>query len=171
MPSYAEMCGLFHVSSKNAVFGRVKRLVEEGLLEKDGKGRLLPINLGRPVRLLGSVQAGFPSPAEEETIDLISLDEYLISSPQSTYLVKVEGDSMIEAGICPGDLILVQRNLTARSGDIVIARVDNEWTLKFFVKEGARVLLKPGNKKYPVIIPKNELVIAGVVIADVRKYR
>ncbi len=171
MPSYAEMCKIFGFKSKNAVFKKVNELVAKGVIEKDARGRLLPGSLAKPLKLLGTVQAGFPSPAEEETCDLISLDEYLISSPQSTYLVKVEGDSMVDAGIHPGDLVLVQRNLTARSGDVVVARVDNEWTLKFFIKDGSKVLLKPGNKKYPVITPKNELVIAGVVIANVRKYR
>ena len=171
MPSYSEMLKLFGFKSKNAVFKLILQLIKYGFLKKDKTGRILPKHLQKPVRLLGFIQAGFPSPAEEETIDLVSLDEYLISNPEATFLLKVEGDSMIDAGIHPGDLILIQRNLSPRNGDIVIACVDNEWTLKYFEKERGKVLLKAANKKYSPVEPKLELVIAGVVIANVRKYR
>jgi len=171
MPTYAEMLKIFGLRSKNAVFKRVAALVEAGLLRKDAKGRIVPLAVQRPVRLLGFVQAGFPSPAEEETLDLMSLDEYLIRNPQATFLVKVAGDSMVDAGIHPGDLVLVQKNLVPRPGDIVIARVDNEWTLKFFEKRQGAVVLRAANRRYPPIIPRQELVIGGVVIANVRKYR
>ena len=85
--------------------------------------------------------------------------------------MKVDGDSMIDAGIHPGDLVLVQRNLTPKAGDIVIAQVDKEWTMKYFEKRGGQITLRAANSKYPAITPRNELVIAGVVIANVRKYR
>ena len=171
MPSYSEMLKLFALRSKNAVYKRVSNLVREGVFSKDRLGRLLPVKAGRPVRLLGLIKAGFPSPAEEETADLISMDEYLISNPQSTFLLKVDGDSMIDAGIHEGDLVLIQRNLNPKSGDIVVASVDGEWTLKYFEKHGGKVMLRAANKKYPPIEPKDELVIGGVVIADVRKYK
>lgn len=171
MPSYSEMLRLFRVSSKNTVFKRIGQLVKEGLIQKDVTGRIVPRRVQKPVRLLGFIKAGFPSPAEEETTDLMSLDEYLISNPQATFLLKVDGDSMIEAGIHPGDLVLIQKNLTPKHGDIVIACVDNEWTLKYFEKHKGKVMLRAANKKYPLIEPKQELIIAGVVIADVRKYK
>ncbi len=171
MPSYSEMMKLFAVRSKNAVYKRVSSLTGEGLFSKDRLGRLIPAALQRPVRLLGLIQAGFPSPAEEETIDLISIDEYLISNPEATFLLKVEGDSMIDAGIRPGDLVLVQRDLIPRNGDIVVASVDGEWTLKYFEKKRDKVVLKAANKKYAVIEPRSELTVGGVVIANVRKYK
>jgi len=171
MPAYSEMQALFGLGSKNAVFKRVAALVKNGFLDKDPKGKLTARNLPGPLRVLGAVAAGFPSPAEEELSDTMSLDEYLISSPQATYMLKVDGDSMVDAGIRPGDLVLVQRNLTPKAGDIVVAEVDGEWTLKYFEKRGGVVCLKAANKKYPPIIPKQELVIAGVVVANVRKYR
>ena len=171
MPSYSEMLGLFSLKSKNAVAKRVAALVREGFLEKDPTGRILPGKRGRGVRMLGAVAAGFPSPAEEELRDVMSIDEYLIANPQATYLLKVDGESMIDAGLHPGDLILVQRGLTPRPGDIVVARIDNEWTLKFFEKKGGRVFLKAANAKYPAIVPRQELVVAGVVIGCIRKYR
>jgi repressor LexA len=171
MPSYSEMLKLFRLNSKNAVFKRVLLLVKKGFLEKDSSGRIIPKKLFGPAKVLGSVTAGFPSPAEEELVDTMSLDEYLISNPQATYLLRVSGDSMLDAGIHPGDLVLIQKNLTPKTGDIVVAQVDGEWTLKYFEKKGQRIMLRAANLKYPTIIPKQELVIAGVVIANVRKYR
>ena len=171
MPSYAEMLKILGFKSKNAVFKRVSQMVKEGMLIKDKTGHLLPLKLQQPVRILGLVQAGFPSPAEEETIDLISIDEYLISNPQATFLLRVEGDSMIDAGIHPGDLVLIQKGLTPKSGDVVVACVDNLWTLKYFEKQNGKIILRAANKKYPLIEPQQELILGGVVIANVRKYR
>ena len=171
MPSYSEMLKIFGFRSKNAVFKRISQLVKHGLLSKDRTGRLVPLKLQQQVRLLGLVQAGFPSPAEEETVDLMSIDEYLISNPQATFLLKVSGDSMIDAGVHPGDLVLIQKGLTPKHGDIVVACVDNQWTLKYFEKQKGKVILRAANKKYPPIEPKQELVLGGVVIANVRKYR
>lgn len=171
MPSYSELLKLFGLRSKNAAHKRVSALVEEGLVFKDRLGRLIPSKLQLPVRLLGLIRAGFPNPAEEETVDLISIDEYLISNPQATFLLKVEGDSMIDAGIHPGDLVLVQRNLTPKYGDIIVASIDGEWTLKYFEKRKGKTVLRAANKNYPLIEPRSELVSGGVVIANVRKYK
>ena len=171
MPSYSEMLGIFGFRSKNAVFKKISQLVARGLLAKDRTGRLLPLHVQSPARILGLVQAGFPSPAEEETIDLISIDQYLISDPQSTFLLKVEGDSMIDAGIHPGDLVLIQKGLSPRHGDVVVACVDSQWTLKYFEKHKGKIILRAANKKYPPIEPRQELTLGGVVIANVRKYR
>jgi repressor LexA len=122
-------------------------------------------------KVLGLVEAGFPSPAEEELRDTLSLDEFLISNPDASFLLKVSGDSMIGAGILPGDLVIVDRGQTAKSGDIVIAEVDGEWTMKFFKKSGDAVYLVPANPKYKPIRPQHELRITGVVTAVVRKYQ
>jgi len=171
MPSYSEVASLFGYRSKNAAYKLIGRLKELGLVYSDSTGRLLPGALKNSIKLLGSVTAGFPSPAEEELQDTMSLDEYLINNPNSTYLLKVEGDSMLGAGIQPGDLVLVDKSLTPKSGDIVVAQVDNEWTLKYFEKKGRDVYLRAANKKYPLIKPREELIIGGVVVANVRKYK
>jgi len=171
MPSYAELLAVFGLKSKNAVFKRVGSLVNKGFLQKDAQGRLIPKKILYPLKVLGAITAGFPSPAEEELVDTMSLDEYLIRNPQATYLLKVDGDSMLDAGIHPGDLVLVEKNLTPKTGDIVVAQVDGQWTLKYFEKKAKKVYLRSANKKYPDIIPEYELIIAGVVIANVRKYR
>ena len=100
--------------------------------------------------MLGTVEAGLPAPAEEALLDTLSLDEYLIRNKEASYLLGVQGDSMIDAGILPGDSVLVERRADAKDGGIVIAEVDGEWTIKFFWKQGARVALEPANKQYPV---------------------
>lgn len=171
MPTYSELLRVFGLKSKNAVAKRLRRLIERGFLTKDASGHIIPQKIFSPLRVLGTIAAGFPSPAEEELADTMSLDDYLISNPQATYLLRVEGDSMLDAGIHPGDLVLVQRNLTPKTGDIVVAEVDGEWTMKYLEKRGKKCHLRPGNKKYPDISPQVELVIAGVVIANLRKYR
>lgn len=170
LPSYSEMLGLFSFKSKNAVFKTVRKLSLRGLVAKDPAGKLIPLKLRCHAKLLGSVEAGFPSPAEEELVDVLSLDEFLIQRPEATYLLKVSGDSMIDAGIHPGDLVIVERGRTVKQGDIVIAQVDGEWTMKYYFKKGKDTFLKAANAKYPPIRPKNELVLGGVVIACIRKY-
>lgn len=170
MPSYSEICDLFEYKSKNAAFRLVKKLIDVGFLTKSAKGRLVPQGPLRPLRVLGTVQAGFPTPAEEEHLDTLSLDDYLIGKPEASFLVRVTGDSMCEEGIMAGDLVIVERNRTPKNGDVVIAQIDGDWTLKFFDKKGTVVRLIPGNKNYPVLIPKVELKIGGVVTSVIRKY-
>lgn len=162
---------LFGYRSKGGVSVLIPHLVQRGIFRKDAGGRLSPGKLleGK-IRLLGSVQAGFPSPAEEELTDTLSLDEFLIRKPAASYLVKVTGDSMTGAGIFPGDLVIVERGREAAHGDIVVAQVDGQWTMKFFEKHKGQVVLRAANPKYPLIRPQNELVIGGVVVANVRKY-
>ncbi len=169
-PSFREIARLFGYKSKNAAFELVQKLSRKGLIQKDRTGKILLHSLNG-VRLLGSVQAGWPSPAEEELVDTLSLDEFLIKHPEQTFMIKVSGDSMTEAGIHEGDLVLVERGRQPRHRDIVIAQVDNEWTMKYYEKAGKEVRLVAANKKYPPISPKEELKIAGVVIANIRKYK
>jgi repressor LexA len=170
MPSFSEIGDLVGLRSKNAVFKLVGKLETLKVLEKDAKGRLIPGSIKTQARVLGTVEAGFPSPAEEELADTLSLDEFLIQNPQATFLLKVSGDSMSGAGILPGDMVIVDRGRTPKSGDIVIAEVDGEWTMKYLRKRGENVTLMPANPNYKPRKPKKELQIAGVVTAVVRKY-
>lgn len=170
MPSYAEILEATGLKSKNAVFKLVKKMVDRGLVQKDARGRLIPGPWFRVLPVIGFVEAGFPSPAEEELGDTMSLDDYLIENREATYLFKVKGDSMVEAGILPGDLVLVQRGIQPQDGDIIIAEVDSEWTLKFFRREKGKMWLEPANKNYPPIHPRQTLKIAAVVKAVIRKY-
>lgn len=170
LPTYSELARLMGYASKNAAFRLAKKLMRAGLVEKDASGRLRPRGFRFGLPLAGYVQAGFPSPAEEELIDTLSLDDYLIRNPEASFLLKVTGDSMIDAGIQPGDLVIIERGLRPKNGDIVLAEVDREWTLKYFYRRRGRVVLAAANKNYPEISAKEELTIAGVVRGVVRRY-
>ncbi len=170
MPSFAEMVGLLGVGSKSVVNFWINKLMEAGVLEKDEKGHLTFTKRSFAIPLVGSVQAGFPSPEEEALCDIISMDEYLVAKPEASFLLQVSGDSMIGEGIMAGDLVIVERGREPKSGDVVVAEVDGEWTMKYFRREGKQVVLEAANPRYPVIRPKAELRLGGVVTAVIRKY-
>ena len=171
-PSYSEMAELFGYASKNAVYGPVQKLIELGYLQKSANGRIVfTSKITSQIAMLGSVQAGFPSPAEEELLDTMSLDEFLVARPEATYLLTVSGDSMIEAGIHPGDLVLVEKGGVPKKQDIIIAQVDEEWTMKYFGKDKRGVYLDPANPAYSRIRPKNSFSVGGIVRAVIRKYK
>ena len=170
LPTYKEMMKLFDFKSKNSVYRVVNKLVENNIIARDNSGKLIPVTIYGELRVLGTVEAGFPSPTEEELTDTMSLDDFLISNREATFMLKVSGDSMIDAGIVQGDMVLAERGVTARNGDIVIAEVDNGWTMKYLDINGNKIRLLPANKKYKPIIPKSELKIEAVVKAVIRKY-
>ncbi len=170
MPSYGEIMKLLGFASKSPAFKFVQKLIDQEILKKDRNGRLLPSRLFYSVRVLGAVEAGWPSPAEEELLDTMTLDEYLISNKEATFMLTVNGDSMKDAGIIAGDLVLVERADKAKDGDIVVAEVDSNWTMKYLRKRGKQVYLEPANSKYKKIFPKEDLKISAVVKAVIRKY-
>ncbi|WP_454061982.1 transcriptional repressor LexA [Candidatus Nitrospira salsa] len=170
MPSYQEIAQLAKFRSKFAALRLVNRLIENGRLQKDKTGRLLPTRYFHEIPWLGTVVAGWASPADEELLDTVTLDEYLITNKEKTYMLRVQGDSMIDAGILPGDLVLVEWRKEAKSGEIVIAQVDGEWTMKTYRKRGRKVTLEAANTNYEPIVPKDELKIVAVVTAVIRKY-
>jgi len=170
MPSYAEIMALLGFKSKNAVYKLVNKLVDEGALEKDSRGRLVPNNLFGEIPMLGLVEAGFPTTMDEQMTDTVSLEDYLISDKAASYLLEVKGDSMIDAGIQEGDLVIAERKGEPKPGDIVIAEVDGGWTMKYFRRKGNVVFLEPANSKYKPIYPTQELKVAAIVKGVVRKY-
>jgi SOS regulatory protein LexA len=169
-PGYNEMLEIFNYRSKNAVHGLLRKLEDLGYVSLEDRKLTLTGKLTGNIRLLGTVQAGFPSPAEEELVDILSLDEFLVENPEATFMLEVTGDSMIDAGIHPGDIVLIDKSKTARNNDIVIAEVDGEWTMKYFMKDKQGVRLEPANKAYSTIRPCNSLRIGGVVRTVIRKY-
>ena len=118
-----------------------------------------------------SIQAGFPAPNGGYIDGKLDVNEFLISSPHSTYIYKVSGESMIDAGIMPGDYVLVDSSIEPSNGDVVVALVDGEYTIKELVLSNPPKLV-PRNCEYaPVQITENSLVtIIGPVISVVRKY-
>ncbi|HVJ63761.1 MAG TPA: translesion error-prone DNA polymerase V autoproteolytic subunit [Bdellovibrionota bacterium] len=120
----------------------------------------------RPIPLfLSPVSCGFPSPAQDYIESTLDLNELLISKPAATFFVRARGDSMIEAGIFDGDLLIIDRSITARHGHVVLAAVYGEFTLKrYVVQRSGAVELIPENPKYkPIPIgPATEFQIWGV---------
>ncbi|HEY6094106.1 MAG TPA: LexA family transcriptional regulator [Gallionellaceae bacterium] len=171
LPPYSTVMSLLGFKSKSAVAALVGRLKLLGYLESTPEKRLKPGRRFFERAIFDSVRAGLPSPAGDVRHDTITIDEYLVSQPSSTVLVNVKGDSMIDAGIMPGDTVVVEKRNMANVGDLVIAIVDNEFTLKTLGKEKGEFVLIPANKAYPVIRPKGELEIFGIVVGQFRKYR
>ncbi len=170
MPTYSEMTGLFGFKSKNAVFKIVQKLIETGMVAKDHLGRLIPTKVFGEIPKLGFVTAGFPATVEEELADTVNLDSLLIKNRSLTYLLEVDGDSMIDAHIEKGDMALVEKRDSAEDGEIVIANVDGEFTMKYFRKTGDKMWLEPANKNYRPIYPVQNLNVVAVLKAVIRKY-
>ncbi len=170
MPTYAEMMDLFEVRSKSVVSYWIEKLIEKGILEKDAQGYLKLSGVSFGIPLVGNVAAGLPATAEETAREVVSMDEYLVARPDTSFLLRVTGDSMIGAGIMDGDLVIVERGRLPKNGDIVLAEVDGEWTMKYFHRKGREVILEAANPAYAPIHPREELKIGGVITASVRKY-
>lgn len=176
LPGYKEIMAFTGFRSKNAVFKFIQKLIDEGIVRKDAHGRLAPgvdgkaYLLGGGVRLLGLIEAGFPSPAEEELVDVLSFDDFLTPNKEASYILRVKGDSMIDAGIREGDMVIVEKRQQYKVGEIVVAMVDGEYTMKYLRKKGNDYYLEAANEKYPDIHPSESFSVEAVVIGVVRKY-
>jgi DNA polymerase V len=124
-------------------------------------------------RVLTCVQAGFPSPAEDHAIERVDLNKVLIKHPQATFLMRVRGASMREAGIDDGDVVLVDRAIKASHGHVVVAVVDGEFTVKRLSKRGSNLTLQAANPTYPDIVPRDgqTVEIWGVVTTAIKAMR
>ena len=171
LPSYASIGGLLGLRSKSSVAALVARLKLAGFVESTPDRRLAPTRrfFERPIADT-AVQAGMPNAIDDSPGDALTIDDYLIEHPSQTVLVRVKGDSMIDAGILEGDLVVVEKRNSAKRGDIVVAVVDNQFTLKRLDLERGKFVLKAENKAYPVIRPEGTLEIFGVMVGLVRKY-
>ena len=170
LPTYTEMLDLFNFASRNAVFKLIHKWIEEGILEKMGN-RLAPTEQFFALPVLGFIQAGTPTiHGDYYSEESISLDQYLVPNPGFTFLLRVSGDSMINAGIHEGDLVILDNKRTAKPGDIVAALVDNEWTLKYFNRANGKTYLTAANPAYAPIHPKENLAIGGVVVKVIKEY-
>ena len=161
------------ISAKSWVSECVKRFEEAGFLDWTPDKQLKPGRRFFERRVADApVQAGLPNPAVAEGYDFVSsLDEMLVRVPSKTVLVRVKGDSMIEAGIHEGDHLVVEKQPHANVGEIVVAIVDNEFTVKYLEREKGTYVLKPANRAYPVIRPRGRLEIFGVVAGLARRTR
>jgi DNA polymerase V len=119
-----------------------------------------------------TVAAGFPSPADDYIEGRLSLDEHLVQHKEATFFVRAQGDSMVDAGIFNGDILVVDKSLTPVSGHIVIAVVDGDLTVKRLIKRGGKIMLKPENARLKQIefIDGQELQVWGVVTSTIKKF-
>ena len=172
IPSYARLCEVFGIASKSWVKTILTRLGEAGFIERTPDGAWIPTRqfFARPLAE-SSVQAGMPVSVTATQGEFFIIDEMLIDTPSRTTLITVKGDSMIDAGIHDGDVAVVEKRMTANIGDIVVAIVDDEFTLKTLDRENGKFILRPANPAYPVIRPQGTLEIFGVLTGLVRKYR
>lgn len=173
IPSFHRIAELMGFASKAAASKLMDRLAKAGFFERaPDDASWVPSErfFERPLAE-AAVRAGAPDMIEGGQGQLFLVDRYLVRQPSRTVMVPVKGDSMRDAGIFDGDIVVVERNKAAKAGDFVVAIVDDEFTLKELALEQGRFILKPHNPAYPVIRPRGELEIFGVVTGLVRRYR
>ena len=185
-PSYREIGDALGIASTNGVSDHVKALIKKGYLKKieGGSGKARGLQLTAKARsmhandnlieipLVGHVAAGSPILAEEHHESVVHFDANLLRGDGPTFALRVRGESMIEEGIHDGDMVLVRQQATARNGDIVVALVEGEATVKYYFHEGHRIRLQPANSSMdPIFVgPDQETLIQGTVAGVVRVY-
>lgn len=171
LPSYAKLCDVVGMASKSGVFEMVSRLIDAGYVER-ADGRLAPTRrfFARP--LVTNVRAGLPEPASQDSFDVLTIDDYLIDDPNRTILCRIRGDSMRDAGLFDGDIVVVERNAPSKSGDVVVAVVDGDLTVKTLrMSDTGSFYLEAANPAYEPIHPKGSLELLGVVVGSFRRMR
>jgi repressor LexA len=170
-PTRAEIAQHFGFSSPNAAEAHLKVLAKKGVLDLvPGTSRGIRLKGGGGVPLVGQVAAGSPILAQENVERHVQFDPAMFS-PRADYLLKVRGMSMKDAGILDGDLLAVHRSAEAKAGQIVVARIGDEVTVKRFRKRGHTVQLLPENADFQPIevdLSRQELVIEGVAVGVIR---
>lgn len=121
---------------------------------------------------ISKVAAGMPSPADDYVEKTLDLNEYCLPHSEASFFLKVSGNSMTGAAIHDGDILVVDRSIPPKSGQVVIAMLDGELTVKRFLNEGGKVLLQPENPDYPTITisPNQDFSVMGTVIFVVHKF-
>lgn len=172
LPSFSDIAKLIGVASTSTVASIIQRLKDRGYLNALESGRLKPGEKFFERMLVSQVRAGRPETAEELQPDAMQIDNYLVSMPSRTTLLEVKGDSMQDAGLMQGDIVIVERGSPAKPGDIVVAIIDGEFTLKYLMlDEQSEFYLKPANSKYQNIHPTQSLEVYGLVVGQFRRYR
>jgi repressor LexA len=172
IPSFQRLADLLGFASKAAASKLMDRLAKAGFVERTpDDDAWMPTTRFFERHLADiAVRAGAPDMIEGTQGQLFLVDQYLVRQPSRTVMVPVKGDSMIDAGIRDGDIVVVERTKGAKAGDFVVAIVDDEFTLKELGLEKGMFVLKPHNPAYPVIRPQGQLEIFGLVTGLVRRY-
>jgi repressor LexA len=179
-PTIKEMREAFGLKSDNSILKHLNALTEKGYLEKDDTPRGIKLlesvkaklsgATGIKLPVLGAIPAGGPVIAEENINGWMSVGEDIASNSKDYFLLEVTGQSMIDAGIYEGDLVVIDTKKTPKNGDIVVALVDGANTLKRLIKEGNQTYLRAENKNYKDIYPEDSLQTQGVVTSLIRQY-
>jgi len=176
-PSISEMATYMEVKSKNAIAKMLNNLEELGYIKTSGKARGIEIlnSLGQSLQkglikvpLIGTVQAGSPHLAEENIEEWINLPQSLVKGRRDVFLLRVRGDSMINAGIFEGDLVIVRPTKEAKHNDIVVALLHDEATVKRYIQIKNRAYLKAENPSFKNIYPKEDWMVQGKVVGVIR---
>lgn len=177
-PSISDMARALRVKSKNAIAKLLAALEDEDLIRRDGTARGIrlrdehgnEIQAGAvPVPVLGTITAGIPILAEQNIEEWVNLPSSLVRNRKDVFLLQVRGDSMAGAGILEGDLVIVKPTRDIKSGDIVVALLHDEATVKRFMQISNRRYLKPENPKYQNIYPEDEWTVQGKVVGVIRQ--
>lgn len=172
IPAYERLAALWGLASRSAVGKVLERFRSQGLIERTPDGDWVPRRsfFARPLANQ-SVQAGYPAADLQAGLTPHLLDELLINNPSKTLLITVQGESMRDANILDGDVVIVERQERASAGEIVVAIVDQELTIKTLRKDGEGWLLHPENPAFADIRPKGELQLIGVVTGLARRLK
>ena len=179
VPSTREIQAQFGFASQTAAMNHLRALERKGIIQRQpGKARAVAVvsQLGRnriiDVPIYGSIAAGFAEASEQETLGTISVDAVSTGLRRNarTFALRVRGDSMVGAQIEDGDTVILEHK-QPKPGDIVAALIDGETTLKRLVNERGTYYLKAENPRFPEIHPARELLVQGVMVALVRRYR
>ncbi|MHA1279803.1 MAG: transcriptional repressor LexA [Candidatus Helarchaeota archaeon] len=171
-PSYDEIRKGLGFNSLSTVYEHLKRLEEKGYIHSpwgNKKRAIEIIERGESLKLLGEVQAGEPIESYEvpEEVELPSG----IFDPERHFALLVRGDSMVDEGILDGDIVVVRKSETAENGEVVVALVDGEATIKKYKRHGSKIELIPANPSYkPIVVKEEQVKIIGVVVALFRRY-
>lgn len=167
-PSLAKLAELVGMTSTGSAFEMVARLEEAGYLTRRD-GRVAPGARFFAYPVLGTVRAGLPQPASDEAFEFLSVEELLIREPNRTAMCHVRGDSMRDAGLLDGDVVIVETNSIVEPGDIVVASVDGQLTVKHLRKTaGGDYYLEAANPEFAPIHPRSSLDIVGLVTGSFR---
>lgn len=175
-PSVREICEAVGLKSTSSVHGHLKRLESKGLIKRDPtKPRALEI-MDNSIKkemvnipIVGKVTAGIPILANENVEDIFPIPLDYIKHNKELFMLNISGDSMINAGIFDGDLAIIEKSQTAHNGEIIVALIENEATIKRFYKEEDHIRLQPENDKMDAIIVDN-CIILGKLVGLFRTY-
>jgi repressor LexA len=171
LPSYSYMQSLLHIKSKDTIAKLIARLKLMGFLDTAPDKKLSPGKrfFERPLSS-NALQAGAFTMSYNQDQDYISIDEHLVKKPSVSELMPVVGDSMKDVGIIDGDTVIVEKRALANIGDIVVAIIDDKFTIKTLGKEGEQFILIPANPNFDILRPKEQFYIYGVVVGQFRQY-